>query len=182
MENKIPKLLLIDRDGVILKHVEPYILTSEDVCFIEESDIALKKIASLGIKIAIVSNQSPINRGYIKSTFVDDTNEWIRSKVHLNAETLKFYYCPHVSGDQCDCRKPKAGMLLQAIRDFGIENKYAWMIGDADTDMQAGRNAKVKKCIHLLSGRQEKPSPFADCEYIDLKKAVEMELKEKRSE
>lgn len=182
MNEKMPKLLLIDRDGVILKHVEPYILTSDEVSFVDGSDVALKKIASLGIKIAVVSNQSPIMRGYITSSFVDETNEWIRSKVNLEEDVLKFYYCPHVNENQCDCRKPKAGMLLQALKDFGYESNNAWMIGDADTDMQAGRNAKVEKCIHLLSGRQDKESPYADCEYINLKTAIDRELKEKRSE
>lgn len=177
MKVKMPKLLLIDRDGVILKHVEPYILTSEEISFVVDSDVALREIASLGIKIAVVSNQSPITRGYIKSSFVDETNEWIRSKVKLTEDILKFYYCPHVNENQCDCRKPKEGMLLQALRDFGFESKQAWMIGDADTDMQAGRNAKVKRCIHLLSGRQEKTCPYADCEFINLKKAVDEELK-----
>ena len=182
MNEEMPKILLIDRDGVILEHVEPYILTSDDISFVDGSDVALKKIASLGIKIAVVSNQSPIMRGYITSSFVDETNEWIRSKVNLAEDVLKFYYCPHVNENQCDCRKPKAGMLLQALKDFGCESNDAWMIGDVDTDMQAGRNAKVEKCIHLLSGRQDKESPYSDCEHINLKTAIDRELKEKRSE
>ncbi len=181
MEEKIPKLLLIDRDGVILNHVDPYILSFEEVSFVDGSCMALKKIAALGIKIAVVSNQSPIMRGYITSDFVDMTNEWIRSEVNLSSDDLKFYYCPHVDVEQCDCRKPKAGMLLQAIKDFGVDSEYVWMIGDADTDMQAGRNAKVKKCIHLLSGRQKKISPYADHEYSCLKEVVDKELKEIRS-
>lgn len=180
MNDNIPKLILIDRDGVILNHVEPYILKKEEISFVSGSDSALKQIAELGIKIAVVSNQSPVNRGLIKESFVDETNKWIRNNVQLARDIIKFYYCPHVDKDNCNCRKPKTGMLFQATNDFNVDIEDTWMIGDADTDMLAGRNAHVKKCIHVLSGRQTKNSPFADCEYLSLREVVEKELEKKK--
>ena len=174
--NNYPKLIFIDRDGVILKHVEPYILHKEEISFVPGSDFALKQIAELGIRMAVVSNQSPVSRGLIKESFVEEVNDWIRNNVQLKENILKFYYCPHVDKDDCNCRKPKTGMLFQAGNDFNMDIEDTWMIGDADTDMLAGKKAHVKKCIHVLSGRQKKNSPFADCEYMDLREVVEKEL------
>lgn len=176
MDNTFPKLLLIDRDGVILQHVEPYILKEEDMRFVDGADEALKQISNLGIKIAVISNQSPISRGYITSEFVDSTNEKIREVVGIDCNNLRFYYCPHQDSDKCECRKPKPQLLLKAMKDFEIRPEYTWMIGDADTDMLAGINAGVSKCIHLMSGRQNTKSVFADTERLNLQEVVFTDL------
>lgn len=154
-------LLLLDRDGVILKHKKPYILAKKDIEFVTGSLEALKYLATLGIPIAVITNQSPIGRGLIPSGFIDDTNRFIQDSLLLTNEQIKFYYCPHVSEDLCSCRKPKVGMLIQACSDFKMKPDQSWIIGDHDSDMQAGLNFLTKKRIHLLSGRQNIPSHYA---------------------
>ncbi len=155
------QLLLVDRDGVILEHIEPYILSKKDVQFIYGSIDALRIISENNIKIAVISNQSPINRNLINDSFVNETNKFIKDSLNLTDDEIKFYYCPHTSEDKCKCRKPNIGMLQQACTDFGIHPSNIWIVGDHDTDMIAGVNFNIINRIHLLSGRQKNKSVYA---------------------
>lgn len=154
-------LLILDRDGVILKHKDPYILQVKDIEFIPGSKKSIKHIAARGIPIAVVTNQSPIRRGLITAQFVKKTHVWIQNAVALNRNQIKFYYCPHRLEDRCNCRKPQIGMLKRACDDFKVNPSNCWMLGDHDSDMQAAKNMSINKRIHLLSGRQATPSRFA---------------------
>ncbi|BDS11584.1 D-glycero-alpha-D-manno-heptose-1,7-bisphosphate 7-phosphatase [Aureispira anguillae] len=175
--NPPPNLLLIDRDGVILKHKEPYILKSDEIEFVAGSVEALQFIASMGIPIAVVTNQSPISRGLIEETFVENTNCYIQKSLQLSNDQIKFYYCPHTAEDACFCRKPQTGMLEQACIDFDKKASECWMIGDHDTDMQAGINFGVSQRIHLLSGRQNDKSAYATDICLDLLSFVQKYFK-----
>ena len=158
--SRVP-LMLLDRDGVILKHVNPYILKKEEVGFVEGSQEAMIQLASMGIPIAVITIQSPISRGFISVQFVNETNKWIQDILNLSDDQIKFYFCPHTSMDGCNCRKPKVGMLEQACISYNKKPRECWIVGDHDTDMQAGINFSVDKRIHLLSGRQALPSLYA---------------------
>ena len=64
----------------------------------------------------------------------------IKSKTSID----KFYFCPHRPDENCDCRKPKPGLILQAINEFSIDVSKSWMVGDSKTDIQAGEKAGCK--------------------------------------
>lgn len=170
---KPPKLILLDREGVILQHVDPYILQKEDIAFIPGSVWAIRQIAQHGISIAVVSNQSPVGRKLIERAFVDETNQWIREQLSLTEEQIQFYYCPHTPEDMCNCRKPRPQMLKWAMEYFEINPEHCWMVGDHDTDMQAGLEVPVKMCIHVTSGRQRYPSGYAAKVYKSLEEMVQ---------
>jgi len=155
------KLLLVDRDGVILEHVDPYILNKEDIKFVKGSIDALKAISDNNIKIAVISNQSPVNRKLISHSFVQETNQYIMQSLNLTKNQIRFYYCPHTPDEKCKCRKPNIEMFKRACLDFNIPYQDAYIIGDHDTDMLAGIKFKLTNRIHVLSGRQKNKSTYA---------------------
>ena len=166
----IPKLIILDRDGVILCHVEKYILKKDDIRFVPGSVDAIQRLLNKGIKIAVVSNQSPISRGLINKDFVDETNSFIKSAVGSN---IRFYICPHTDDDNCNCRKPKSGLIKQAMVEHKVDADECWLIGDADTDILAGINSGISHNYQVLSGRQVKPCGFQKRIFRNLKELVD---------
>jgi histidinol-phosphate phosphatase family protein len=77
----------------------------------------------------------------------------------LRAENSKLdavYFCPHISADQCECRKPKIGMIKQASLDFGVDMPNSWMVGDKAADVETGFNAGTKTALVLTGyGKDE---------------------------
>lgn len=163
-----PRLIVLDRDGVILRHVSPYILGWDDVHFVAGAVPAAAAFARAGARLAIATNQSPIGRGLVSRTFVDEVNEMLVREFDSLGVPVVVYVCPHVPDDGCDCRKPAPGLILRAARDCNVHPADTWMVGDHDTDALAGLAAGCGGCIHLLSGRQEHPSPHADMVADDL--------------
>lgn len=148
------RLLLIDRDGVVLSHVEPYILAWDDVAYVDGAIDRLAEASRSGFAPYIVTNQSPISRGLVEPGFVDEVNASIAADVAAaGGRVFGFSVCPHSPADACDCRKPKTAMLEDAARETGLPLREAWLVGDSAEDMGAGRNACVASLFHACSGR-----------------------------
>lgn len=160
-------LALVDRDGVILRHVEPYILRLANVEVVPGSIRALRALANRGTKIGVVTNQSPVARGLITPGFVREVNTLIHRELGLGDE-LSFFFCPHLAEDECECRKPLPGLLHQAAAHFAVPISRAVMIGDHSTDVQAGISAGVARSARVRSGRTGSTPDGAFAEYEDL--------------
>ena len=160
------KAVFLDRDGTINKYVG-FLKNIDDFELINGVSEAIKKINSSGYLTIVVTNQPVIARGEV--TF-DELNS-----IHNKMETLlgkdgayldAIYYCPHhphkgYDGEiqelkfDCECRKPKPGMLLKAAMDFNIDLSQSWMVGDGNNDVLAGKAAgcktrKIEKGENLL--------------------------------
>ena len=149
------KAIFLDRDGTINKYVG-FLRDIDQFELLPNVSKAIKKINDSGYLAIVVTNQPVIARGEV--TFDELKN------IHNKMETLLgndgayldgIYYCPHhphkgYEGEipelkiDCDCRKPKPGMLLQTSKDFNIDLNESWMIGDSDNDILAGENAGCK--------------------------------------
>ena len=149
------KAIFLDRDGTINKYVG-FLRNIDDFELIEGSSEAIKKINQSCYLAIVVTNQPVIARGEVTW---EELNE-----IHKKMETLLgkdgayidgIYICPHhpdkgFEGERpeykidCDCRKPKPGLLLQAAKDFNIDLSGSYMIGDSQRDVEAGENAGVK--------------------------------------
>lgn len=151
------KLCLLDRDGV-LNVDKAYLYKPEAVEWVADS---LKTIAWLnrkGIKVAVVTNQSGVARGYFSESDVIKLHAWMQEEVQKAGGIISaFYYCPHLPGApvkeydrDCNCRKPKPGMILQALHDFGVRPENAFMAGDSPRDVEAAEAAGVRG--YLYSG------------------------------
>ena len=146
------KAIFLDRDGTINKYIG-FLRNIDELELIDGVANAIKKINESGYLCIVVTNQPVIARGEVKVEELD--------LIHNKMETLLgkhgayidgLYYCPHhphkgYEGEipelkfDCDCRKPKPGMLIQAANDFNIDLGLSWMIGDGENDMKAGINA-----------------------------------------
>jgi len=150
------KAVFLDRDGVINNDSENYIKSVDELKLIFGVEDVIKKIKDLGFLIIVITNQSAINQGLT-------THEKI-NKIHFEIQNhLKkfdtfidaFYYCPHRPDENCECRKPKSGLIYKASKDFDIEIQKSWMIGDRDSDIDAGITAgcktiKIKDGLNLF--------------------------------
>jgi D-glycero-D-manno-heptose 1,7-bisphosphate phosphatase len=148
------RALFLDRDGVIIQNRPNYILRWEDVEFLPGSIETLALIRDLPFKIFIITNQSAIGRGLVAESVVDQINERIVRRVESAGGRIDgVYMCPHAPEENCLCRKPQPDLLLQAARDFDIHLSESAMIGDAISDMLAGRAAGVGRLAMVETGR-----------------------------
>ncbi len=152
------KAIFLDRDGTINKYVG-FLRDINDFALIDGVAEAIKAINTSGYLAVIVTNQPVIARGEVT---YEELNE-----IHNKMETLlgnqgayldAIYYCPHhpdsgFDGEvkelkfDCDCRKPKPGLLLKAAEELNIDLSKSWMIGDSKNDIMAGKNAGCKTAL-----------------------------------
>jgi D-glycero-D-manno-heptose 1,7-bisphosphate phosphatase len=146
--------LFLDRDGVIIENRASYIRSWADVTFLPPALTALARIRQCAYKIIIVTNQSAVGRGILSWATVQAINDGIIEEIErANGRIDAAYICPDAPGNNAPCRKPRPGMLLQAAQEHDLDLSQSIMIGDALTDIKAGRAAGVKQTALLLTGR-----------------------------
>lgn len=144
------KILLIDRDGVINKKAPrgEYILKEKDFEFIEDSIEAMKILSEKGFKFIIITNQPAISKGIISEEELQKINEFLLKKLkEKNIEILDLFYCPHDVKDNCECRKPNPGMIIEACNKYLINPKDIFFIGDDERDCLAAARAGCKSIL-----------------------------------
>ncbi|HEX4707149.1 MAG TPA: HAD family hydrolase [Candidatus Udaeobacter sp.] len=177
MVDALDPAVFIDRDGTII-HDADYCSDPQQVRLLPRIAEALKRLKSQGFKLIIITNQSGIGRGFFSL-------EQYRA---VEAEILRqlgndlvdaTYFCPHLPDNGCDCRKPAAGMILQAAREHRVDLRRSFLIGDKESDAQCGRNAGVRT-IRVRTGLdRETINSVADWVAEDLPEAVEVILDKK---
>lgn len=152
------KAIFLDRDGTINKYVG-YLRTPEQVELLDGVGEAIRKINLSGYLAIVVTNQPVIARGEVTVDGLQEIHNKMETMLGKEGAYLDgVYYCPHhpdkgFAGEVeefkivCECRKPKAGLLLQAAKDFNIDLSQSWMIGDSENDVLAGRNAGCKTAL-----------------------------------
>ena len=134
--------LFLDRDGVINKKLEQrYVTNFDEFVFVKNSDIAIRKLHKIFKRILIVTNQQGIGKGIMTEDDLNLLHLQMQRKLSVNFDLIdKIYFCPCLEVDNCNCRKPKTGMLENAKLDFPdmkIENSF--LVGDSDSDIIAGK-------------------------------------------
>jgi len=143
--------VFLDRDGTINEEVG-YMDKLDKLKMIPAAYEAILLINSSGMKAIVVTNQAGVARGFFTEQFVMQTHEIIQAALlEKKASIEKFYYCPHhptegtgIYLQNCNCRKPLPGMLLQAAHDLDIELGSSYMIGDTYRDMETAKKVGVK--------------------------------------
>ena len=152
MSNLNPAIFL-DRDGVINHNRSDYVKTWEEYTFLPNVFAPLRTLAQTQYAIVIISNQSPIGRGLVQQDTIEDINARMKAEIERRGGRVDaIYYCPHAPDDNCDCRKPRPGMFLQAAQELDIDLASSFFIGDALSDVEAAFNAGCKP-IMVLTGR-----------------------------
>jgi len=169
------KAVFLDRDGVVVAD-RNYQFRISDMEILEGVPEAIISLNEAGFQVIIVSNQSGVARGYFSEKDVRKFNDYLASELKkAGARIDGMYYCPHHPTEakvakyrkDCDCRKPKPGMLLCAARDHNISLPKSWVVGDKDSDIGAG---KAAGCRTIFVGKDQ--SKAADFFAKDLKDAV----------
>jgi len=145
--NKFNKAIFLDRDGVINKERKDYVKTINELELEPNISQYIKELKNLGFLVIVITNQSAINRNLTTHDNVQSIHNYIQKVLRSkNTSIDSFYYCPHKPDENCDCRKPKIGLLLKAKLDFQIDVKSSWFIGDNDSDIES---AKTFGCNYL---------------------------------
>jgi lipopolysaccharide heptosyltransferase II len=160
------KAVFFDRDGTLCRDAN-YLNRMEDFEVVHDID-SINALKIKGYLLIGISNQSGIARGLVKEDFVKKINSIFVEKYGFDG----FYYCPHHPAEKCPCRKPEPGLLLLAGRDFGIDFRKSFVVGDKDLDMRLAR-AVGAKGILVLTGK-DRTSPHADFTAKNLKEAVDI--------
>lgn len=152
------KMIFADRDGVINKDPggwtkHEYVTELKDFHFLPGALEALKLLHRNGINVIIVSNQAGVSKGHFTNKRLEEINCMMLAEVkNHGGKIFETYYCIHRDEDNCNCRKPKSGMLEAAIRKHGITPGDTYMIGDSKVDVLAGKSAGLNT-IFVLSGK-----------------------------
>ena len=157
----VKRAVFLDRDGVlnqtfVREGVPRPPASLAELEILPGVPTALNALRARGYLLIVVTNQPDVARGASTRGLVEDIHERLRRELPLDA----ILACFHDDADDCECRKPRPGLLLRAARDFGIELPLSAMIGDGWRDVEAGKRAG---CTTFLVGRDGDP-PQAACD------------------
>ena len=142
------KAVFLDRDGVLNKNRDDYVKSTKELEIFSNIGKEILKLKMKGSLIIVITNQSVINREIITIRELEEIHSTIQKFLMKSKTSIdKFYFCPHRPDENCDCRKPKPGLILQAINEFSIDASKSWMVGDSKTDIQAGEKAGCKTIL-----------------------------------
>ena len=150
------RAIFLDRDGVLLENRPDYVRSWEDVAIYPAALEALAKASHSSHMFVIVTNQSGVGRGLIGIEEAETINRRLVVEVQKAGGRIDAVsMCIHSPEQECGCRKPKPGLLLHAAKLLGIDLKESVMIGDALSDIEAGRAAGVGEAVIVRTGRGE---------------------------
>ncbi len=138
------KAVFLDRDGTIIKNI-PYLNDPNKIEFLPGVIEGLKTLVNNGFNLFIVTNQSGVSRGFIKIEELEKIHERIKKILKDEGVEIKeIVYCPHHPDDNCNCRKPKTGMIKRIFKKYRINLKNSYLIGDKDEDIILAKNLGIK--------------------------------------
>ena len=138
VSNTVRKAVFLDRDGTIIED-RHFLADPAGVALVPGAIEALRLLKDAGYLLIVVSNQSGVGRGYFSHDTVAVVQQRVEAVLAEEGIALDaFKYCPHAPDDGCACRKPKAGMILEAASEFDVDLDASATIGDRVRDAQAG--------------------------------------------
>lgn len=170
------RAVFLDRDGVlnraVIKEGLPYPPNSIDKVEIMTGAVeALKQLKEAGFMLIVVSNQPDVARSTLDKETVDKINKYLAESMPID----RFIICYHDNNDECNCRKPRPGMLFAGAQEFDIDLSLSYMIGDRWRDIEAGERAGCKT-IFIDYGYFEKQPESVTYKVKSLEEAVQIIL------
>ncbi len=149
----IVRFLILDRDGVINKESEEFIKSPAEWIPIPGSLEAIARANQLGYRVVVISNQSGLARGLFDIGQLNKIHAFMLSEVvRFGGRIEAIFFCPHGPDDDCACRKPRPGLLLDLAQRLNIDWDTTIVIGDRDTDMLAANAVGARKIL-VKTGR-----------------------------
>jgi D-glycero-D-manno-heptose 1,7-bisphosphate phosphatase len=132
--------VLLDRDGTVNREVN-YLSDPDEVELYPGTGPGLQRLQERGFGLIIVTNQSGLNRGiFDAATLLAVHERLVALLAEFGVEVAAIYVCPHRPEEGCSCRKPKPGLVEQAVADFGFDPRAAYVVGDKPCDIDLGHN------------------------------------------
>ena len=146
--------VFLDRDGTLIEEVG-YLSHLDRIALYPWSIESVKLLNRAGFKVVVVTNQAGVARGLFDEDFIDEAHRFLDQKFGDGGAMIdKFYYCPHhpeasveAYRCECDCRKPKAGMLWKAAQELQLELSHSFVIGDRLSDLRLGPAVGAKSVL-----------------------------------
>jgi D-glycero-D-manno-heptose 1,7-bisphosphate phosphatase len=152
--NNMLRAVFLDRDGVLIENRSDYVRDWSHVTMLPGAIDALAGFHREGLQIIVVTNQSAVGRGLMTFETAREINDRLIKTIKDNGGWIDaVFMCPHKPQDQCNCRKPQPGLLLQAARELSVDLRSSWMVGDAWSDLLAGQSAGLRGTILVRTGR-----------------------------
>lgn len=174
MKGKPQRAVFLDRDGVlnhaIVRGGNPYPPASvSELEIVTEAPECLLALKRLGLMLIVVTNQPDVARGKQPSAAVEEIHRALGAVLPVDA----FLTCFHDDGDNCECRKPRPGLLLEAASRYALELAESFLIGDRWRDIDAGYAAGCKTILIDYGYAERRPSAEPDARVFSLRQAVE---------
>ena len=141
------RVMILDRDGILNEKMEPrkYLDSFDQLIYKMDYIETFRALGSMGFNFVIASNQPGIGTGQVAPEFLSELHRKMTDDLRaMGVNILAFYVCKHHWDNNCECRKPKPGMLNQIVSDFDLTPNSTYFVGDEDKDMQAAESAGVK--------------------------------------
>ncbi|MBH98876.1 MAG: D-glycero-beta-D-manno-heptose-1,7-bisphosphate 7-phosphatase [Rhodospirillaceae bacterium] len=145
---KAKRFIILDRDGVINYDSENYIRSPEEWRPLEGSLEAISALVSVGFEIAVISNQSGISRKLLSEKTLQNIHAKMISEVEkVRGRITAIYHCPHIPEAQCECRKPKLGMIKRLEKEHNVSVTDIPLIGDKPSDIELAVRAGARPIL-----------------------------------
>lgn len=144
------KAVFLDRDGTINKRlIDDYVKNPQEMELLEGAAEAISLFNQLGYLTIIITNQQGIGKKLMTIEDLEKVHRYMLSLLaEKNAHIDKIYFCPHLKEENCSCRKPKTGLLEQALLDFpSLDIQKSFFIGDSESDILAAKNFNLKSIL-----------------------------------
>lgn len=152
-KNLLQSVVFLDRDGVINRDSPDYIKNWDEFEFLPGSLEAIRHLTLNGFVSIIITNQSAVNRRIMSKQDLETIHEKMKNAVKsCGGEIRDVFFCPHMPEDQCNCRKPKPGLILRAQKVYRIDLRSACMIGDSAKDIECARKAGCALAVLVQTG------------------------------
>ena len=150
------RLIVLDRDGVINHDSDQFIKSPDEWRAIPGSLEAIARLNQAGYRVVVATNQSGIGRGLFGMTTLTAIHDkMFKALTQVGGRIDAVFYCPHAADSNCDCRKPKPGMLQQIGMRFGVDMHDVPVVGDGLRDLQAASAIGARPML-VLTGKGEK--------------------------
>jgi D-glycero-D-manno-heptose 1,7-bisphosphate phosphatase len=173
------RFVFLDRDGTLVRDLG-YTHRIEDYELLPGVVSGLRRILDTGYRLAVITNQSGIGRGYFSA------EQYARFQAHLTSDLARqgipidaSYFCPHRPEAECECRKPRPALLHRARRELGADLARSWVIGDGEVDVELANRGGCRGAVLILSGKAEPPPRAMPSVYhaADFEDAAEIVLR-----
>jgi D-glycero-D-manno-heptose 1,7-bisphosphate phosphatase len=147
------KAVFLDRDGVINADRDDYVKNTGELAIYPFAPEAIRRLSDAGWAVFVVSNQQGVAKGIIAESDLQAIEREIVRRVEAAGGRISgFYYCRHLASDNCSCRKPEPGLILQAAEQHGIDLSESVLVGDTERDVVAGKAAGCRTVL-VLTGK-----------------------------